>query len=157
MRKELSKLPYEVSSSAVSSSVRLSFRENFASRTEISNFKHLRYLPHGLAKNSRKLDRTRNETAELITSRGSLVSSLLKCATGFTVSRSTSLFYRHIAKFKMSPSKTTPQVLNVVHNLAFNHTTQHISQRVKSTFSSLILTPALGNTFLHIKNITCNV
>ena len=85
LRKELSKLPCEAReaiSSAVSSSVRLSFRENFASRGEISSIKHVRYFPHGLAR--RKTHRTHDETAELITSRGSCLSSL-KCAAGFTV------------------------------------------------------------------------
>ena len=42
--------PREVISSAVSSSVRLRFRENFASRGEISNIKHDRYFPHGFAR-----------------------------------------------------------------------------------------------------------
>ena len=41
--------PREAISSAFSSSVRLSFHENFASRGEISNIKQDRYFPHGLA------------------------------------------------------------------------------------------------------------
>ena len=54
----------------------------FVRCTEISNIKYDRYFPHE-AKNSRKLNRTRDETAELLASRGSLLSSFLKCAAGF--------------------------------------------------------------------------
>ena len=50
VRKELSKMPREADSSAVSSRVRWSFGENFASRGEISNIKHVGYLRFRLAR-----------------------------------------------------------------------------------------------------------
>ena len=50
VRRELSKMPREADSSAVSSRVRRSFGENFASRGEISNIKHVGYLRFRLAR-----------------------------------------------------------------------------------------------------------
>ena len=56
---------------------------------EISNIRHNRYFPHGPreAKYSRKLNRTLDETAEIISSQGSLLSSFLKCAAGLRETR----------------------------------------------------------------------
>ena len=69
LRRELSKLPRETISSAVSSRVRLSFREFFASRCRGENIccccLVFEISPHE-GKFSRKLNRTLEETAELI-------------------------------------------------------------------------------------------
>ena len=65
MRKELSKMPREADSSAVSSRVRWSFGENFASRGEISNIKHVGYLRFRLARRNSHQNFTAHERKRL--------------------------------------------------------------------------------------------
>ena len=66
LRKELSKLPREAISSAFSSCMQLRFLEFLASRGREENIYHVWYLRFREAKFSRKLNRTLEETAELI-------------------------------------------------------------------------------------------
>ena len=65
VRKELSKMPREADSSAVSSRVRGSFGENFASRGEISNIKHVGYLRFRLARRNSHQNFTAHERKRL--------------------------------------------------------------------------------------------
>ena len=86
-RKELRKLPREVISSAVQLTCAVEFLWEF--RLARPWGKYLTCLIFEIspreAKFSQKLNRTLEETTELITSRGSLLSSFLSCAAGLTI------------------------------------------------------------------------
>ena len=92
LRKELSKLPCEASpgnqlSCFLKCAVEFSREFHLARRNLKHQTRQIFSSRPREAKNSRKLNRTRDETAELFASRGSLLSSFLKCAADFMYAR----------------------------------------------------------------------